>query len=290
VQLSLDPHHLNRYRQIAVLLLRHGHGDLLRGSGVEEVLDADELPADELASAEELTAELESMGPTFVKLGQLLSSRVDLLPPAYTRALARLQDDVEPFSSDQVEDIVSSELGVRLSRAFSRFDDEPIAAASLGQVHRAAMRDGREVVVKVQRPGVRRQVLDDMEVLAEIAGFVDSHSETARRYAVVDLLEQFRRSLVDELDYHREARNLVLLRDLLANRPLVVVPAPIEDYTTGRVLTMEYVPGHKVTQLGPLGRLDVDGAALADALVGGCSWSRCSWPASFTPTRTPATC
>jgi predicted unusual protein kinase regulating ubiquinone biosynthesis (AarF/ABC1/UbiB family) len=268
VQLSLDPHHLNRYRQIAVLLLRHGHGDLLRGSGVEEVLDADELPADELASAEELTAELESMGPTFVKLGQLLSSRVDLLPPAYTRALARLQDDVEPFSSDQVEDIVSSELGVRLSRAFSRFDDEPIAAASLGQVHRAAMRDGREVVVKVQRPGVRRQVLDDMEVLAEIAGFVDSHSETARRYAVVDLLEQFRRSLVDELDYHREARNLVLLRDLLANRPLVVVPAPIEDYTTGRVLTMEYVPGHKVTQLGPLGRLDVDGAALADALMG----------------------
>jgi predicted unusual protein kinase regulating ubiquinone biosynthesis (AarF/ABC1/UbiB family) len=268
VQLSLDPRHLNRYRQIAVLLLRHGRADLLSGSGATEVLDADELPPEEVAAAEELTAELESMGPTFVKLGQLLSSRVDLLPAAYTRALSRLQDDVEPFSFAEVEEIVSSELGVRLSRAFSRFDDRPMAAASLGQVHRAAMRDGREVVVKVQRPGVRRQVVDDMEVLAEIAGFVESHSETARRYAVVDLLEQFRRSLIDELDYHREARNLVLLGDLLESRPLIVVPAPVEDYTTSRVLTMQHVPGRKVTELGPLGRLDVDGAALADALMG----------------------
>jgi predicted unusual protein kinase regulating ubiquinone biosynthesis (AarF/ABC1/UbiB family) len=268
VQLSLDPHHLNRYRQIAVLLLRHGRGDLLAGSGVDEVLSSDELPADEVASAEDLTSALESMGPTFVKLGQLLSSRVDLLPPAYTRALSRLQDDVEPFGFAEVEEIVSSELGVRLSRAFSRFDEQPVAAASLGQVHRAAMRDGREVVVKVQRPGIRRQVLDDMEVLGEIAGFVEAHSETARRYAITDLLEQFRRSLLDELDYHREARNLVLLRELLADRPLVVVPAPIDDYTTGRVLTMEHVPGRKVTELGPLGRLDLDGAALADALMG----------------------
>ncbi|HET8614374.1 MAG TPA: AarF/UbiB family protein [Actinomycetales bacterium] len=268
MQLSLDPHHLNRYRQIAVLLLRHGRGDLLAGSGVDEVLSSDELPPDEVAAAEDLTSALESMGPTFVKLGQLLSSRVDLLPPAYTRALSRLQDDVEPFGFAEVEDIVSSELGVRLSRAFSRFDERPVAAASLGQVHRAAMRDGREVVVKVQRPGIRRQVLDDMEVLGEIAGFVEAHSETARRYAIADLLEQFRRSILDELDYHREARNLVLLHDLLADRPLVVVPEPVDDYTTGRVLTMEYVPGRKVTDLGPLGRLDLDGAALADALTG----------------------
>ncbi len=266
--MQLNPRHVGRYRQIAMLLLRHGRGDLVSSSGLDDVLSPDELPPGDVAAAESLAGELEAMGPTFIKLGQLLSSRVDLLPQAYTEALARLQDDVEPFGFDEVEQIVSSELGVRLSRAFSRFDHVPIAAASLGQVHRAAMRDGREVVVKVQRPGIRQQVLDDMEVLGEIAGFVEAHSETGRRYAVADLLEQFRKSLVDELDYQREARNLVLLRDLLSERPQIVVPAPIEDYTTSRVLTMEYVPGKKVTDLGPLGRLDLDGAELADALIG----------------------
>ncbi len=266
--MQLNPRHLGRYRQIALLLLRHGRGDLVSSSGLDDVLSPDELPAGDVAAAESLAGELEAMGPTFIKLGQLLSSRVDLLPAAYTDALARLQDDVEPFGFDEVEQIVSSELGVRLSRAFSRFDHVPVAAASLGQVHRAAMRDGREVVVKVQRPGIRQQVLEDMEVLGEIAGFVEAHSETGRRYAVADLLEQFRKSLVDELDYRREARNLVLLRDLVETRPQIVVPAPIDDYTTSRVLTMEYVPGKKVTDIGPLGRLDLDGGELADALIG----------------------
>jgi predicted unusual protein kinase regulating ubiquinone biosynthesis (AarF/ABC1/UbiB family) len=251
-----------------MLLVRHGRGDLLTGSGLDEVLSADELPAQDVAAAESLTADLESMGPTFVKLGQLLSSRVDLLPRAYTEALSRLQDDVEPFSFTEVEEIIATELGVRLSRGFSRFDHEPVAAASLGQVHRAALRDGREVVVKVQRPGVRQRVLDDMEVLSEIAAFVEAHSEAGRRYAVSDLLDQFRRSMLDELDYQREARNLSLLRQLLEDRPTVLVPAPVDDFTTGRVLTMEYVPGRKVTELGPLGRLDLDGGELADALMG----------------------
>ncbi|HEX3003119.1 MAG TPA: AarF/UbiB family protein, partial [Angustibacter sp.] len=266
--MQLNPRHVGRYRQIAMLLLRHGRGDLVSSSGLDDVLSPDELPPGDVAAAESLAGELEAMGPTFIKLGQLLSSRVDLLPQAYTEALARLQDDVEPFGFEEVEQIVSSELGVRLSRAFSRFEHVPVAAASLGQVHRAAMRDGREVVVKVQRPGIRQQVLDDMEVLGEIAGFVEAHSEAGRRYAVADLLEQFRKSLVDELDYQREARNLVLLRDLLSETPQIVVPAPIEDYTTSRVLTMEYVPGKKVTDIGPLGRLDLDGAELADALIG----------------------
>jgi ubiquinone biosynthesis protein len=265
---QLNPRHIGRYRQIAMLLLRHGRGDLVSSSGLDDVLSPDELPPGDVEAAESLAGELEAMGPTFVKLGQLLSSRVDLLPQAYTDALARLQDDVEPFAFEEVEQIVGGELGVRLSRAFSRFDAVPIAAASLGQVHRAAMRDGREVVVKVQRPGIRQQVLDDMEVLGEIAGFVEAHSETGRRYAVADLLEQFRKSLVDELDYQREARNLVLLRDLARDRPQILVPSPIDDYTTSRVLTMEYVPGKKVTDLGPLGRLDLDGADLADALIG----------------------
>ncbi|MGN6610136.1 MAG: ABC1 kinase family protein [Angustibacter sp.] len=268
MRLSLNPQHLGRYRQIAMLLLRHGRSDLVSSAGLDDVLAEEELSPGDVAAAESLASELEAMGPTFVKLGQLLSSRVDLLPLAYTEALSRLQDDVEPFSFAEVEDIVSSELGVRLSRGFSRFDHVPLAAASLGQVHRAAMRDGREVVVKVQRPGIRQVVLDDMEVLGEIADFVEAHSDTGRRYAVTELLEQFRRSLVDELDYRREARNLVLLHDLLVERPQIVVPMPVDDYTSSRVLTMEYVPGRKVTELSPLARLDLDGTGLADALFG----------------------
>jgi ubiquinone biosynthesis protein len=143
VRLSLDPQHLNRYRQIALLLLRHGRGDLVSSSGLGDVLSAEELAPGDVDAAESLAAQLEAMGPTFVKLGQLLSSRVDLLAPAYTDALSRLQDDVEPFSFAEVERVVSSELGVRLSRGFSRFEHVPLAAASLGQVHRAALRDGR---------------------------------------------------------------------------------------------------------------------------------------------------
>ena len=264
----MKPHHVNRYRQIAMLLMRHGRGDIVRSSGLEDLVSEEELDPGDAAAAESLADDLEAMGPTFVKLGQLLSSRVDLLPPAYIDALSRLQDDVEPFSFAEVEEIVSTELGVRLSRAFSRFEDKPLAAASLGQVHRAALRDGREVVVKVQRPGVRRRVLDDMEILGELADFVEAHVEQGRRYALGDLLEEFRTSLVDELDYRREARNLVTLRDLLADRPSIVVPSPYDDYTTSRVLTMEFVEGKKVTDLGPLRMLDLDGAALADDLFG----------------------
>ena len=137
------------------------------------------------------------MGPTFVKLGQLMSSRVDLLAPAYVEALSRLQDKVEPFPFEEVEEIVSTELGVRL-KVFPTFDHRPLAAASLGQVHRATLRDGREVVVKVQRPGIRHQVLEDMEVLTEITDLLDAHTDLGRRYGLGDLLQEFRRSLMDE--------------------------------------------------------------------------------------------
>ncbi|MGZ4502980.1 MAG: ABC1 kinase family protein [Nocardioidaceae bacterium] len=263
--LRIRPAHVKRYREIATLLLRHGRGDLVRSAGLDAVLEEQVDEGDPEAAAR-LADELEAMGPTFVKLGQLLSSRVDLLAPAYIEALARLQDSVQPYPFEQVEEIVSSELEVRLSRVFPTFERTPLAAASLGQVHRATLRDGREVVVKVQRPGIRAQVLEDMEVLADIAEFVDAHTELGRRYALGDLLEEFRRSLVDELDYRREADNLTTMRGMLAGWDQIVVPAPHPDLTTSRVLTMDFVAGKKVTDLGPLARMELDGAPLADAL------------------------
>jgi predicted unusual protein kinase regulating ubiquinone biosynthesis (AarF/ABC1/UbiB family) len=218
--------------------------------------------------ARRLVDELVRMGPTFVKLGQLLSTRSDLLPPVYLEALSRLRDDVEPLAPGVAEQVVEDELGVRISRAFGSFDPRPIGSASLGQVHRATLRDGRPVAVKVQRPGIRRQALEDMEVIAELAEFVDQHSERASRLGFGSMVEEFRGSLLGELDYRREADNLKVLGEILADFDRIVVPRPVDDYTTSRVLTMEYVDGRSIDSLGPLRRTELDCADLADQLIG----------------------
>jgi predicted unusual protein kinase regulating ubiquinone biosynthesis (AarF/ABC1/UbiB family) len=260
--------HASRYREIAALLVRHGRGDLIRSAGLESALPDTDLDHGDPAAAAGLASDLERMGPTYVKLGQLLSTRVDLISPAYVEALSRLQDDVAPFPFEEVERLVTTELGVRLSTVFPTFDQQPLAAASLGQVHRATLRDGREVVVKVQRPAIREQIAEDMEVLRDLAELLDTHTDLGKRFGLGDLLEEFRRSLIDELDYRREAENLSTVRDMLAEHPNIVVPEPYPDFTTSRVLTMEFVAGRKVTDLGPLGRLELDGAPLADELFG----------------------
>lgn len=267
--ISLHPEHLKRYSQIARLLMKYGRSDLVRNAGLEEALDEEVAPeAGEHVPAEahELAADLERMGPTFIKLGQLLSTRVDIIPVAYAEALARLQDDVEPFPGAEVERIVQEELGVRISKAFQEFDMEPIAAASLGQVHRARLRDGRAVAVKVQRPAIRDVVVRDMEALEEIAVFLDHHTEAGRRYQVTEMLAEMRRTLLRELDYRQEGANLATLRRNLAAFDRIVVPEPVDDYTTSRVLTMDYVRGTKITSIGPLARLEMDGKVLGEAL------------------------
>jgi predicted unusual protein kinase regulating ubiquinone biosynthesis (AarF/ABC1/UbiB family) len=263
--LSLQPRHLARYRDVARLLVRYGRSDLVRDLSVDGLTDTDlEVPLCE--DAEQLAADLEAMGPTFVKLGQLLSTRVDLLPTPYTDALARLQDQVAPIPFEEVQQVVTEELGVDLRHAFSSFDEEPLAAASLAQVHHAVLRSGREVAVKVQRPGIRGQVTDDLAALAELARFADDHTAVGRRFGLSELVEQFRKALLAELDYTREATNLVTLHGILSRWPRLVVPRPVADYSTSRVLTMDYLPGRKVTDLTPLARTDVDGAPLVDDL------------------------
>ncbi|MDQ6764849.1 MAG: AarF/ABC1/UbiB kinase family protein [Verrucomicrobiota bacterium] len=263
--ISLKPEHLNRYRQIAWLFIKYGRSDLVKASGLDETLEAEQRATpQEKAKASELADDLEKLGPTFVKLGQLLSTRVELLPQAYIEALTRLQDKVEPFGFDQVEKIVATELGVRISKAFSEFDSTPMAAASLGQVHKARLRNGRQVAVKVQRPEIRERMLEDLDALEEIAEFLDSHTEMGRRYEFGLMLDQFRKSLLRELDYRQEANNLTTLREQLKGFERIVVPQPIADYSTSRLLTMEYVHGRKVTDLSALGRMEFDGEALAE--------------------------
>ena len=269
--ISLRGEHLKRYVEIGRLLVKYGRSDLVRDAGMEEILreeggDGAAPAPDHVPVAGELADDLERLGSTYIKLGQLLSTRADLLPGPYVEALTRLQDDVAPFPYAEVERIVTSELGVRISKAFSDFDPEPLAAASLGQVHRARLRDGREVAVKVQRPGIREQIVTDLDALEDIAEFLDRHTEAGKRYGAADLLGEFRRTLLAELDYRTEAQNLATLRDNLGDFTRIAVPGAVDDYSTSRVLTMEYVQGRKVTDLSPLARMEMDGSALAEEL------------------------
>ena len=264
--ISLKKEHLKRYKDIAWLLIKYGNSDLVKNAGLEEVLPSEEQLAHnhQSANADELATDLEKLGPTFIKLGQLLSTRPDFLPPAYLAALSRLQDNCAVFSFEEVEEIVVSELGVRLSNEFSEFTPKPIAAASLGQIHHAVMRNGRPVAVKIQRPGIRENAIQDLDVLSDIAEFYDKYTKAGKRYEYGAMLEEFRKSLMAELDYRKEAHNLSTLKENLKEFELIIVPSPVMDYTTSKVLTMDFILGKKITSISGLKHLDIDGAPLAE--------------------------
>ena len=253
---------LSRYRELARFVAKYRKADFLAHAGA----DAASAPPSDAQAAEEFARDLEALGPTFIKLGQLLSTRADLLPPPYLEALARLQDDVAPFPFEDVERTVQDEIGVRLSKAFTSFDREPLAAASLGQVHRAVLRGGREVAVKVQRPGIRERVIRDLDALDEVAAMLHRFSAATRNMDPVRVLEEFRRTMMSELDYREEARNMLALAHQLRDYERILVPLPIDDFTTARVLTMDFIAGTKVTVVSGVGWTEVDGCGLADEL------------------------
>ena len=267
MNLSLRPEHLKRYKDFARLLFKYGRRDLVTRAGLNELLPQ-EVEDDEarIPEARELARDVEKLGPTYIKLAQLLSTRPDIIPPVYADALARLQDEVEAFSYAEVEKILTDELGVRLSKAFETIEPEPVAAASIAQVHYARLRDGRAVALKIQRPGIREQVLDDLEALGEVAAFLDEHTEVGRRFGLALLFEEFRKSMLRELDFRQEALHLVTIGNNLKEIAEIVIPQPVMTYSTSRVLTMEFIPGVKITKLSPLARLELDGERLADAL------------------------
>ncbi|MDO8541140.1 MAG: AarF/UbiB family protein [Opitutaceae bacterium] len=265
--------HLKRYREIAGLLWKYGRSDLVKQMGVDEEDVQKQSEEHERngkkngdVTPDQLVDDLEAMGPTYVKMGQVLAGRPDLMPEPYRLALSRLQDKVKPFPYEQVEMIIEQELGARISKAFSYFNPEPMAAASLGQVHEAKLRDGRPVVVKVQRPEIRPQIEQDFEVLTELSKTVDAHTKIGRRYRFGMMIEEFHLTIQNELNYQREAQNLITLGENLAEFENIQVPQPIMDYTTRSVLTMEYVRGRKITSLTPLARLDVKGGPLCEEL------------------------
>jgi predicted unusual protein kinase regulating ubiquinone biosynthesis (AarF/ABC1/UbiB family) len=261
--MKLSPHYLKRYKDLALLYLKYGDA---AASSSQFATEASSGQEPEGTASSQLPFDLEHLGPTFVKLGQILSSRPDLVPERYLKSLQRLQDKVKPFRYEDVELIIERELGARINKLFDWFDPKPLAAASLGQVHQAALRDGRPVVVKVQRPDITRQIKDDFAALEEIARLLTRHTRMGQRYQLASILQDFEHTLAHELDYRREAANMEILRRNLAAFPRILVPSPIADYSSQKVLTMDFVDGTKITELPPLARLDFNGAALAEEL------------------------
>lgn len=252
---------LGRYAEIARLVVKHGRVEWLKAASIE----LDEVQV-EPGAPESLVDDLEALGPTFIKLGQMLSTRPDLIPAPYVDALSRLQQDVFPVPGDVIVEVIESQLGARVSKLFGSFEIEPIASASLGQVHRATLQSGRTVAVKVQRPNIRETIDRDLKIMDQIATALDRHTELGETIGLKNVVEEFRRGLLRELDYEVESKSLERLADDLSGHSLIVVPSPVPDYTTEKVLTMEFVDGETIKSIGPLRRMEIGGAELADEL------------------------
>ncbi|PYQ30031.1 MAG: ABC transporter [Acidobacteria bacterium] len=267
----LKPRNIGAYRDLFVLFTKYGRKDFRLNLSAEDLfapsVESEAIESDVKARAEAFAQALQKMGPTYVKFGQLLSTRPDIVPQEYIDALEKLQDDMPPFSFADVEHIVEEELGVRISKAFSEFESTPLAAASLGQVHRAMLRDGREVVVKVQRPNVAEQVHKDLEAFTDIARDLERHTDIGRKMNLVASIEQAKLAMYSELNYLQEARNTETLRVNLASFPQLYIPDVIHDFTSARVLTTELVKGRKVSKLTPLALIENNYAALAETLT-----------------------
>ncbi len=258
---------LARNAQILRFLMKYRSAGVLSGFELEPGMDG--VDAVEAGKPDAFVDDLEALGPTFIKIGQALSTRPDMVPPAYLVALERMQDDVAPLPFEVIHDAVEDALGVRISKVFESFDETPLGSASLAQVHRATLRDGRKVAVKVQRPGIVEQIRDDLDTLARLAGGVDRVTDVGRRLRFADWVHEFRRTLLAELDYRIEAENLDRFDAHFAAYPTLFVPKPVWDLTRPRVLTMELVEGTKVTDISGLQRTERDMAPLATALLHG---------------------
>jgi ubiquinone biosynthesis protein len=252
--------HIQRYKEILGVMFKFGFGDLVTSLNVEQYLDfgrklifrEKKEKIESYTRAERLRMALEELGPTFIKLGQMLSTRPDILSADFIHELVKLQDEVPPFSFAEVKAIIESELPGTINDVFSFVDPVPLAAASIGQVHRARMINNIEVVIKVQRPGIRRTVQVDLEILMHLASLIERHVEGWDIHRPTEVVDEFRKTLEMELDYQTEAANMTHLTGMYYEDPRVYIPKVYQQVSTTRILTMEFVNGIKADNLAAL--------------------------------------
>jgi ubiquinone biosynthesis protein len=251
---------LSRFKTILVTLLKYGFDDLaqrldLPGSRIIKKIDPAE---DNLETYERIRRVIEDLGPTFVKLGQIMSLRPDLLPPPLIKQLSKLQDEVPPIPLKEIHSVVEAGMGRSMSEVFSIFDAEPLAAASISQVHRAVLRkEGQIVSVKVQRPGIRRRMEADLDILAAIASRLHERSHDLKTYDLPNLVKVTRRNLLREIDFTREARNMKIAGTYRSGSSSVYIPRVFDEYCYKKILVMEHIHG---TKLKDIDSINIDNA------------------------------
>lgn len=261
--------HLGRYREITQVLVGHGFGYLVEQLGLASLLSLPRRmllrapPTPPLSSAVRLRQALVELGPTFVKLGQVLSTRPDMVPPEFVAELDKLQDTVPPFSAELAMQLIEAELGRPIDQLFAQFCQEPLAAASLGQAHAAVLHSGDHVVVKVQRPDIATRVAVDLAIIADLAHLAQERTPFGKQYDLVELAWEFSSTLRAELDYRREAYHAEEFRSNFVDNERVYIPKVYWEYTGPRVLTTERIYGVKINDVTGLDAAGIDRKLLA---------------------------
>ncbi len=265
---------IKRYGKIVDALVKYEFGHLADRMGIgnirplkSRIKKQERVLKDTDSGPKKVRMMLEELGPTYIKLGQILSMRPDLVPPEYANEFSRLQDEIQPFGMEEVEKLIKEELGSGVDDLFESFEDIPIAAASIGQVHRAKLKSGEEVVVKVQRPGIRKVIEADLDIMYSIASFAEEHLPEASLYRPVEIVEEFERSIRAELDYTQEGRNAEHFAHNFREHPLIYIPKVYWKYSSMKVLTLEYIDGVKSSSFEELDRMEADRKEIATEVL-----------------------
>jgi ubiquinone biosynthesis protein len=252
--------HLNRYRQILGVFLKYGFGDLLNTLKIDQYIEVGlqmisrktSVREERLTRPQRVRLALEELGPTYIKLGQILSTRPDLIPAEFIDELALLQDAVPPFDFGEAEVLIRREFGREPTELFERIAPEPVASASIGQVHRAVLKSGEPVAVKFRRPGIRALIEVDLEIMLHLATLAERHVEELAPHRPVKIVEEFARTLEKEIDFKIEAANIERIAGHFSGDPTVYIPTVYREATTSRVLTTEYIEGIKISKIEEL--------------------------------------
>ncbi len=255
--------HFERYREIGMAFSRHGLSHVIGRRFLGPAARARRLEAEPAVIREMF----EDLGTTFVKLGQILSTRPDLISPAYQAEFAKLQDRALPVEVGTIRAIIEADLGKSIPELFRSFDDAPLASASIGQVHTATLHDGTEVAIKVRRPDVVEEVELDLEIMASLAKRAVKSWEWARRYDLPTLVQEFAETMRRELDYTIEARSAERCAAELVSEPKAHIPKIYREFSTGRILTMERMRGYKISDKEGMLRAGIDPAAAAETAL-----------------------